>query len=94
MTPSRRHFLMGAAALSAAVATPEMVRAAIAQEAAAPWALATADLETDVAPRVLRLVHGRAPAGCRVLRRPRVALLGDLNRSRAGWIVQLVGPPK
>ncbi|MFC5344965.1 carotenoid oxygenase family protein [Brevundimonas staleyi] len=63
MTPSRRHFLMGAAALSAAVATPEMVRAAIAQEAAAPWALATADLEADVAPRALSLVHGRAPAG-------------------------------
>ena len=61
MTPSRRHFLMGAAALSAAVATPEMVRAAIAQEAAAPWALATADLEADVAPRALSLVHGRAP---------------------------------
>lgn len=63
MTPSRRHFLMGAAALSAAVATPEMVRAAIAQEAAAPWALATADLEGDIAPRAMRLVHGRAPAG-------------------------------
>lgn len=63
MTPSRRHFLTGAAALSAAVATPEVVRAAIAQEAAAPWALATADLEGDVAPRALRLVHGRAPAG-------------------------------
>ena len=63
MTPSRRHFLMGAAALSAAVATPERVRAAIAQEVAAPWALATADLEGDIAPRALRLVHGRAPAG-------------------------------
>ncbi len=63
MTPSRRHFLMGAAALSAAVATPEMVRAAIAQEVAAPWALATADLEGDIAPRPMRLVHGRAPAG-------------------------------
>lgn len=63
MTPSRRHFLMGAAALSAAVATPEMVRAAIAQEAAAPWALATHDLEADIAPRAMRLVHGRAPAG-------------------------------
>ena len=63
MTPSRRHFLMGAAALSAAVATPEMVRAAIAQEVAAPWALATADLEGDISPRAMRLVHGRAPAG-------------------------------
>ncbi len=62
MTPSRRHFLMGAAALSAAVATPELVRAAIAQQIAAPWALATADLEGDIAPRAMRLVHGRAPA--------------------------------
>ena len=45
MTPSRRSFLMGAAALSAAVATPEMVRAAAALDAAAAtkadWALAT-----------------------------------------------------
>lgn len=63
MTPSRRHFLMGAAALSAAVATPERVRAALALEAAAPWPLATHDLETDIAPRAMRLVHGRAPAG-------------------------------
>jgi carotenoid cleavage dioxygenase-like enzyme len=63
MNASRRQFLMGAASLSAAVATPEMVRAAVAQEVAAPWALATADLEADVAPRALRLVHGRAPAG-------------------------------
>ncbi|QTN20098.1 carotenoid oxygenase family protein [Brevundimonas sp. AJA228-03] len=63
MIPSRRHVLMGAAALSAAVATPEMVRAAIARDVAAPWAVATADLEADVAPRTMRLVHGRAPAG-------------------------------
>lgn len=63
MTPSRRHFLMGAAALSAAVATPEMVRAAIAQDVAIDWSLASADLEADIAPRALRLIHGRAPAG-------------------------------
>lgn len=63
MIPSRRHFMMGAAALSAAVATPEMVRAAAALEQAADWALATVDLETDVAPRALSLVHGRAPDG-------------------------------
>ena len=55
---------MGAAALSAAVATPEMVRAAAALRcAAADWALATRDLEGDIAPRAMRLVHGRAPAG-------------------------------
>jgi carotenoid cleavage dioxygenase-like enzyme len=63
MNASRRHFLMSAAALSAAVATPETVWAASAHDAAAPWALATADLEADVAPRAMRLVHGRAPAG-------------------------------
>ena len=49
MTPTRRNFLMGAAALSAAVATPEMVRAAAAldadnDEGAADWALVTRDL--------------------------------------------------
>ncbi|MDI1281341.1 carotenoid oxygenase family protein [Brevundimonas sp.] len=62
MLASRRNFLMGAAALSAAVITPETVRAMAAQQVAADWALATADLEADVAPRALRLIHGRAPA--------------------------------
>ena len=61
MLASRRNFLMGAAALSAAVITPETVRAMAAQQAVADWALATADLEADVAPRAMRLVHGRAP---------------------------------
>lgn len=63
MIASRRNFLTGAAALSAAVVTPETVRAMAAMQAAADWALATADLEADVARRGLRLVHGRAPAG-------------------------------
>jgi all-trans-8'-apo-beta-carotenal 15,15'-oxygenase len=63
MIPSRRSFLMGAAALSAAVATPDLVRAAQAAAATPDWALATADVETDIAPRALSLVHGRAPAG-------------------------------
>ena len=63
MIASRRNFLMGAAALSAAVVTPETVRAMAAMQATADWALATADLEADVAPRAMRLVHGRAPAG-------------------------------
>jgi carotenoid cleavage dioxygenase-like enzyme len=62
MHTSRRNFLMGAAALSAAVVTPETVRAMAAMQATADWALATADLEADVAPRAMRLVHGRAPA--------------------------------
>lgn len=63
MILSRRNMLMGAAALSAAVITPETVRAMAAMQATADWALATADLEGDVAPRAMRLVHGRAPAG-------------------------------
>ncbi len=63
MHTSRRNFLMGAAALSAAVVTPETVRAMAAMQVTADWALATADLEADVAPRAMRLVHGRAPAG-------------------------------
>ena len=62
MTPSRRAFMTGAAAVSASVLTPETLRAAAALDVAADWSLATADLEGDVAPRVLRLVHGRAPA--------------------------------
>lgn len=63
MLASRRNFLMGAAALSAAVVTPETVRAMAAMQASADWSLATADLEGDVARRVMRRVHGRAPAG-------------------------------
>ena len=63
MLASRRSFLMGAAALSAAVATPETVRAMAAMQASADWSLATVDLEGDVARRVMRRVQGRAPAG-------------------------------
>lgn len=62
MLASRRNFLMGAAALSAAVVTPETVRAMAVLQASADWALATADLDGDVAPHALRLVNGRAPA--------------------------------
>lgn len=65
MIPSRRSFLMGAAALSAAVATPEATRAAAALAVAgqADWALATHDIEGDVPRQTMRLVHGRAPQG-------------------------------
>ena len=63
MDASRRAFLTGAAALSAAVLTPETVRAMAALQAAADWSLATVDIEGDVAPRPMRRVHGRAPAG-------------------------------
>ncbi|WP_420477926.1 carotenoid oxygenase family protein [Brevundimonas sp. FT23028] len=62
MLASRRSFLMGAAALSAAVVTPETVRAMAAMQASADWSLATADLEGDIARRTMRRVHGRAPA--------------------------------
>ena len=63
MLASRRDFLLGAAALSAAVATPETVRAMAAMQASADWSLATADAEGDIARRVMRRIHGRAPAG-------------------------------
>ncbi len=66
MIPSRRSFLMGAAALSAAVATPEVTRAAAALKVfadKADWALATRDIEGDVPRQALRLIHGRAPEG-------------------------------
>ncbi|GAA0647091.1 carotenoid oxygenase family protein [Brevundimonas lenta] len=62
MVPSRRAFMTGAAALSAAVVTPDAVRAAEAM-AATDWGLVTADVEADVAPHAMRLVHGRAPDG-------------------------------
>lgn len=63
MTASRRNFLMGAAALSAAVVTPETVRAMAAMQTATDWGLATADIEADIAPSAMRLIHGRAPSG-------------------------------
>ena len=68
MTPTRRTLFMGAAALSGALAaarvlTPDKAYAAEALAATADWSLATADVEGDVAPRAMRLVHGRAPAG-------------------------------
>ena len=61
MTLSRRAILTGAAALSAAAAAPAW--AARWTAAATDWSLATADVEADIAPRAMRLVHGRAPAG-------------------------------
>lgn len=68
MTPTRRTLFMGAAALSGALAssrvlTPDAARAAQALTAASDWSLATADVEGDVSPRALTLVHGRAPEG-------------------------------
>lgn len=65
MNASRRTFLTGAAALTtgAMIATPDIAFAARALTATTGWELATADVEADVAPRALTLVHGRAPAG-------------------------------
>lgn len=62
MRIDRRAFLLGAAS---SVAVPELSWAAraLAVAAAADWSLATADLEGDVEPRALRLVHGRVPEG-------------------------------
>lgn len=61
MILSRRTLLTGTAALSAAAAAPAW--AARWSSAASDWSLATADVESDIAPRSMRLVHGRAPAG-------------------------------
>ena len=63
MIASRRSFLTGAAALSAAVVTPETVRAMVALQATTDWGLATADVEADLAPRAMRSIRGRAPVG-------------------------------
>lgn len=63
MIASRRTFLMGAAAASAAALTPDMARAAQAMLATPDWSLVTGDIEADVAPQAMRLVQGRAPAG-------------------------------
>ena len=63
MIATRRNFLTGAAALSAAIITPETVRAMTVMRIATDWGLATADIEADVAPAAMRLIHGRAPVG-------------------------------
>ncbi len=67
MIPPRRSVLLGAAAVSAAIVTPEKSFAAAAlravQAGAPDWSLATADVETDVTPRALNLIHGRPPEG-------------------------------
>ena len=60
MNASRRTFLTAAAALAM---TPDVAFAARAMRAASDWSLATADVEGDIAPRALTLIHGRAPEG-------------------------------
>ncbi len=62
MIASRRNFIIGTAAT--AIVTPGRSWAAHASVSVAPeWTLATADVEADIEPRALRLVHGRAPEG-------------------------------
>lgn len=65
MNATRRTVLTGALAVSAGamIATPDIAFAARALTATTGWELATADVEADVTPRALTLVHGRAPAG-------------------------------
>ena len=59
MDLSRRSILAGGAALAAAaLANPDAAFAARAN-----WTLGFADVEADIAPRPMRLVQGRAPAG-------------------------------
>jgi carotenoid cleavage dioxygenase-like enzyme len=62
MLASRRSFLAGAAGLSAAVLTPDMVLAAQSM-AAVDWSPVTADLDGDIAAHAMRRIHGRAPRG-------------------------------
>src|SRR5688500_7252521 len=71
---TRRAFLAGAGAAATLVATPELSWAARALAVASGCSLAVADVEADLAPRDLRLVHGRPPAD----------LAGSLYRSGPG----------
>ncbi len=59
---NRRAFLLAASGLTAAAITPEAVYAAAAN-AQPEWALAVGDIEADLAPQPLKLIHGRAPEG-------------------------------
>ena len=61
---TRRSLFAGAGALAAVAALPLDAWAA-APGGAADWALAVHDIEGDIAPRALRLVQGRPPAGLR-----------------------------
>ena len=66
MIPSRRSFLLGAAAMGSTVITPDVAEAArllTAQDSVIDWSLMTRDVEGDIAPHRLTRIHGRAPAG-------------------------------
>ena len=57
---NRRNLLTAAASFGALAFAPETLRAAAANGGA--WTLGVADVEADVAPRAMRLVHGHPPA--------------------------------
>ena len=61
--PHRRHVLAGAAGLLGLALTPEQAAASAAIATAADWQIAFADLEGDLAPRVLQKIRGKAPEG-------------------------------
>ncbi len=64
MSLSRRSLLTGVGALAAAaVITPEQAFAAAANSG--DWTIAFEDVEKDIEPAAMRLVHGRPPAGLR-----------------------------
>jgi all-trans-8'-apo-beta-carotenal 15,15'-oxygenase len=63
LTLNRRQFLGGVTAMSILPITPERALAVAAEEAAADWGIAFADLESDIAPRAMTLVHGKSPDG-------------------------------
>jgi carotenoid cleavage dioxygenase-like enzyme len=67
MTPplNRRAILAGGFAATAAGLMPAAARAAAATPAPADWMLGVADVLDDIAPRHLRPIHGKAPAGLR-----------------------------
>ena len=58
---NRRAFLTASVGFAAAALNPDLLYAASA--GAGDWSLGVADVEADIAPQPLRLVHGRAPAG-------------------------------
>jgi carotenoid cleavage dioxygenase-like enzyme len=61
--PDRRSLIGAGAALMALPLTPEAAVAAASAKAAADWNIAFADLEADVPPQAMTLVHGKPPEG-------------------------------
>lgn len=62
---NRRAILAGGIAAAAAGLIPAAARAAATGPAPADWMLGVADVLDDIAPRQLRPIHGKAPAGLR-----------------------------